>query len=309
VIYRKTVTPPLKDFDLPRASAWLTTFKERGLGARSVNRRYQAARQFGLWLVQTRRLQFDPFEGLKPLNEAEDRRHVRRALTPVEAERLLDAARRRPLAQAEAERVHAGVSPAEGERLTALGATRALVYLIALGTGLRKGEIRRLRWCDLDLERGRVTVTAASAKSRRLQTVDLHERVVAALKAARPRTAAPTDPVVAPGAFPNTLTFHRDLEAAGIARHDAEGRAIDFHALRTTFVSWLAMTGAHPKAAQTLARHASIETTMERYTDLTLVNLKGAVDRLPLPEAADGTAKRPMPLRAWNRRGERGAGS
>jgi integrase len=84
---------------------------------------------------------------------------------------------------------------------------------------------------------------------------------------------------------------------------------MDFHALRTTFVSWLAMTGAHPKAAQTLARHASIETTMERYTDLTLVNLKGAVDRLPLPEAADGTAKRPMPLRAWNRRGERGAGS
>jgi integrase len=157
-------------------------------------------------------------------------------------------------------------------RLTRLGETRALVYLFAVGTGLRKGELRRLRWCDVDLGRGRVTVTAASAKSRRVQTVDLHERLVAALK------------------------------AAGIARQTEDGRVIDMHALRTTFVSWLAMTGAHPKSAEALARHASFEATMERYTDFTLVNLKGAVDRLPLPQANDVT-KRAAPLRVWSGRG------
>jgi len=54
---------------------------------------------------------------------------------------------------------------------------------------------------------------------------------------------------------------------------------VDFHALRTTFVSWLGATGAHPRTAQALARHANIETTMARYTDLRLFDLKAAVER------------------------------
>jgi integrase len=299
----------LKDLDLPRASAWLTTFKDKGLSARSVNRRYQALKQFGLWLLKTRRVPFDPFDGLRPLNEEEDRRHVRRALAPEEAERLLEAARTRPIEQARAERIHAGVSPAETLRLTRLGEIRALVYAVALGTGLRKGEIRRLRWCDLDLARGRLTVPASSAKSRRAQTVPLSTALVATLAAARPAGAPPTDPVIPAGAFPNTTTFHRDLEAARIQRKDAEGRVLDVHALRTTFISWLAMTGAHPRVAQALARHASIETTMERYTDLALLDTAGTVERLPVPGGA-GRARKggAAALRTWDRRGEeRGA--
>jgi integrase len=78
-----------------------------------------------------------------------------------------------------------------------------------------------------------------------------------------------------------------------VPREDAEGRVIDFHALRTTYVSWLAMTGAHPRLAQDLARHASIETTMARYTDLSMVDAKGAVDRLPLPGAQPKRRGRP----------------
>ncbi len=276
------------DLDLPRASAWLTELRKGGLGARSVNVRYQALRQFGLWLTKTRRAQFDPIEGLKPLNEAEDRRHVRRALTPAEAVRLLDATRARAVARAGC--LHPKALPerrAKAERtfakMTALGEARALIYLLAIGTGLRKGELRRLRWCDVDLVRGRVTVTAASAKSRRVQTVELHPRLVEALAEARPEGAATTATVIPPRCFPNSVTFDADLAAAGIAKTDDEGRVVDFHALRTTFISWLASTGAHPRLAQALARHASIETTMERYTDLRLLDLKGTVERLPLP--------------------------
>ena len=123
------------------------------------------------------------------------------------------------------------------------------------------------------------------------------------LKTPIPPATSPTDPVVAKGAFPNIATFHRDLEAAGIAREDDEGRVVDFHALRTTFVTWLAMTGAHPKVAQALARHASIETTMERYTDLALVDVAGTVEQLPaLGKSATGS--RPAEaVRVWGRRG------
>ena len=83
---------------------------------------------------------------------------------------------------------------------------------------------------------------------------------------------------------PTTRTFHADLKAAGIALKDADGRVVDFHALRTTFVSWLNMTGAHPRTAQALARHSSIELTMGAYSDVRLLDLRAAIDRLPLPE-------------------------
>jgi integrase len=299
----------VKDLDLTRASARLSSVRATGVGARTVNRHRAAIRQFGTWLVKTRRVAFDPFEGLKPLNEEADRRHVRRALTPEEAERLLDAARQRPLQVAETQRIHAGVTPQERLRLTRLGETRALVYALALGTGLRRGEILRLRWQDVDLEARRVTVSAASAKSRKAQSLPLHVALAATLLASRPAGVSPSEPIVPSGAFPTIRTFWADLAAAGIAREDAEGRVIDFHALRTTFVSWLAMNGVHPRVAQALARHASVETTMSRYTDLALVDLKGTVDGLPLPEAPSQRRGRPIkPLRTWDRRGEQAQG-
>ncbi len=301
----------LGDLDLARASARLSSVRATGVGARTVNRHRAAIRQFGAWLLATRRVAFDPFEGLKALNEEADRRHVRRALTPQEAERLLDAARNRPLRQAEAARIHAGVTPAERLRLTRLGETRALVYALALGTGLRRGELHRLRWADVDLTRQRVTVPAASAKSRRDQSVPLHPGLAATLGSQRPAGAAPTDRVVPPGAFPTIRTFWADLQAAGIPREDEGGRVVDFHALRTTFVSWLAMGGTHPRVAQALARHASIETTMARYTDLALVDVKGAVAALPLPKATVPKRRpgRPVePLRTWDRQGRRARG-
>jgi integrase/recombinase XerD len=291
----------LKDLDLPGASRWISTLRKSGLAARSVNGRIRALKQFGRWLVETRRVQFDPFDALRPLNEEEDRRHVRRALTPDEAVRLLQATRERPFLQAKAERKHAGVSEPEEQRLRALGATRALVYLLAMGTGLRRGELRRLRWADLDLERGVVAVPAASAKSRRDQSVPLGTALVAALQGARPADAPAQATVIPAGAFPNTLTFRRDLAAAGVAR-EADGRVVDFHALRTTFVSWLAAAGVHPRTAQALARHASIETTMERYTDLRLVDLQGSVEKLPLPAPETTPRKAGRPLRVWVRR-------
>jgi integrase len=61
---------------------------------------------------------------------------------------------------------------------------------------------------------------------------------------------------------------------------------VDFHALRVTYVSWLVRAGVHPKTAQVLARHASIETTMQAYTDLNLLDCKRAAESLPRLGAA-----------------------
>jgi integrase/recombinase XerD len=297
----------IADLDLANTSRWLLSLRDppRSLAARGVNGFVRAILQFAIWLVRTRRAPWNPLEGLSTLNEEEDRRRVRRALTPEEAARLIEAARTRPLDEATAQRVRAGVRPKERLRLLALGEARALLYTLALGTGLRRGELQRLRWADLDLERGLVTVTAASAKSRVEQAVELHPCLVEALRAARPAVPDPAAPVIPSSVFPTMRSFHADLVDAGLAREvripldrptksgvtfkrrwdtrDATGRIVDFHALRTTFITWLSMTGAHPRTAQALARHSSLDLTMRVYTDVRRLDLRAAVERLPLP--------------------------
>src|SRR5206468_1709920 len=70
-------------------------------------------------------------------------------------------------------------------RLLALGESRALLYATLAGTGLRPGEASRLRWCDLDLVAGTLTVPASSAKARRTQSVPLAASVRSFLARAR----------------------------------------------------------------------------------------------------------------------------
>jgi len=285
----------LRDVDETRATTWLRALTDGGLAARTVNRRYQAARQFVRWALANRRIGWDPLASLKPLNERVDRRHVRRALTPDEFARLLAAAEQRPLAEKTKERVLKGVTPKERVKLLALGRARALVYAVAAGTGLRRGELSRLRWGDLEREKGSVFIPAASAKTKRDQSVPLRSDLAQSLAAYRPKAAEVGDLVFPPAVFPTLRTFKRDAVAAGLGTAtrakaaprgcetydltDDAGRDLDFHCLRVSFVSNLVAAGVHPRVAQALARHAKIDTTMSVYCDLSLLDLRGAVEK------------------------------
>jgi site-specific recombinase XerD len=79
-----------------------------------------------------------------------------------------------------------------------------------------------------------------------------------------------------------------------LAYRDEGGRQFDFHALRHQFISNLASAGVHPKVAQTLARHSTINLTM-RYTHLGLVDETAALDKLPgLPKGDPGKEKKDL---------------
>ena len=56
---------------------------------------------------------------------------------------------------------------------------------------------------------------------------------------------------------------------------------MDFHALRTSFITALALGGVHPKVAQTLARHSSIELTMQVYTRIGQTEQRAGLKALP----------------------------
>jgi len=75
--------------------------------------------------------------------------------------------------------------------------------------------------------------------------------------------------------------LREDLEKAGVEYLDEQSRYADFHSLRHTFISNLAMSGVHPKIAQSLARHSDINLTMNRYTHVLLETQSDALEGLP----------------------------
>jgi len=155
---------------------------------------------------------------------------------------------------------------------------RALVYTLALG-GLRWGEAVALRKECVDLEAGLVRVrescsevnsvlhygTPKSGKSRsvvlpRFVIEMLAERV----EEVEDEAFVFTSPEGAPLRSPNwrRRVWAPALKAAGLPP------TIRIHDLRHTCASLLANQGAHPKAVMEHLGHASISTTIDRYSHL-----------------------------------------
>jgi integrase len=100
-------------------------------------------------------------------------------------------------------------------------------------------------------------------------------------------TGRPKGKPVWPGTWHDRAAemLRNDLRAAGIDYEDDAGRVLDFHAMRGQFISLLAAQGVHPKVAQALARHSTVTLTMDYYTHLDVLDVTGALDKLPaLPD-------------------------
>ena len=69
------------------------------------------------------------------------------------------------------------------------------------------------------------------------------------------------------------------------------GETVDFHSLRHTFGTMLAKRGVHPKVAQDLMRHSTINLTMNLYTHTILDDRAKATEGLlDLPEEDENKA-------------------
>lgn len=162
-----------------------------------------------------------------------------------------------------------------------------LLVLLGGDAGLRRGEAIALEWTDLDLGRGTVHVQRSEWDGE-----------VTVPKGGRDRRVPLT------AALAETLKAHRHLkgprvlcheDGSGIGKtavHDWMARAQrraglevtgNYHLLRHTFCSHLAMQGAPAKAIQEVAGHADLSTTL-RYMHLspgTTEAVMGLLDRRP----------------------------
>ena len=94
--------------------------------------------------------------------------------------------------------------------------------------------------------------------------------------------------------LPKMETFKRDLRRAGIEFIDAKGRRADFHSLRHTLGTNLALAGTAPRVAMEAMRHSDIRLTTKTYTDTGLLPVSDAVAKLPsfTPSAGKRLTKR-----------------
>jgi integrase len=173
-------------------------------------------------------------------------------------------------------------------RLT--GRDRALLYLVALRTGLRRGELQSLtiRSFDFSISPPTVTIEAAKSKHRRTDILPLSAEIAALLQPYLLDRSLGWP--VWPGSWWRQASkmLAVDLTDAGISGADNNGRVVDFHALRTTFITGLARAGVMPAMAQKLARHSDINLTLGVYTQLQLSDLAKAVEKLPILAARAG---------------------
>ena len=204
------------------------------------------------WMVRHGRLLANPLRGVEPCELRGKEQRVRRALTDDEVRRLL-----------------------------AVAGPRRIVYLMALLTGLRRGELAQLTWGVVHLEAPQpfLVVRAAISKNHKDACLLLHPELAQALRQHRPHAPEPTH-LVFP-TMPSMYLYKADLVAAGIPYLDPLARQADFHALRHTFGTRLSVAGVPPRTAMELMRHSDIRLTMKIYTDASLLPTAAAISQLP----------------------------
>jgi len=254
-----------------------------GLSPRSINRRLTAVKGFVHWLCVTERVRTDPLQQVAKLNARVDRRKVRRALSDDGIVRLVAAAE-------------------NGAPVLGMGGHyRAMLCRVELGTGLRAGELRSLTPSSFalgDLNRSSVAVEAAYSKHRRRDVLPLRRdlaEVVAQFIAGKPSNE-PIFPTL-PQKTAKMMQVDLDRARPWIPYKDAAGRInVDFHSLRTTFITPLARCGVAPAMAKSLARHSTITLTLDVYTDIGEADERAALAKLPAlptgPAAGVVAAKR-----------------
>jgi integrase len=151
---------------------------------------------------------------------------------------------------------------------------RPLVLLL-MNTGLRRGEAFNLRWPDVDLERGRLTVQGAGAKGGQTRVVPLNAEAREAVLAWHDHAAG--DGYV----FPGREGERRDNIRKAWSGLLRESRISGFrlHDLRHTFASRLVMAGVDLNTVRELLGHADLRMTL-RYAHLAPAHLEAAVARL-----------------------------
>ena len=206
----------------------------------TINRELACLKKMLSYAVGEKWLASNPLSGYKLFKETQNRVRV---VTPVEFKKVYNEA----------------------------AATLKPILLIAYNTGMRRGEILKLKWADIDFPGRLILVT--DPKNSEPRQVTMNEECHETLRSLKLR--AQGEHVISHEGKP-VKSFHTAFKAA-VRR--AGVQPFVFHDLRHTFASNLVMSGVDLPSIQELLGHKSISMT-KRYSHPTLEHKKQAVEKI-----------------------------
>jgi len=152
------------------------------------------------------------------------------------------------------------------------------ILAIAIGTGLRKGDILALRWNDIDFEHNVITLFMQKTE----EGIEIPMLPMVREILWRLHGTAGESPFIftstAGEKFGNIRTaFNGALRRSGLAK-----KGYRFHDIRRTFATMLYNRGVHLTKIQRLLGHKSITTT-ERYLGVKFEETREAISVLDVP--------------------------
>lgn len=156
------------------------------------------------------------------------------------------------------------------------------IWVMALGTGMRSGELFALNWSDLDLEAKLISVTKqwtnkdgfGPTKSRRSRVVPISDELTLFLKELKLKTE--TENVLP------RLREWENGEQAQVTREFCESigvTSVKFHDLRATFITNLLARGVPLAVVMSIVGHSQLKTT-NGYLRKAGVEVKGWTNKL-----------------------------
>ena len=283
----------LRDVKPDSVLSYLNSLKCKG-NTRNMHRRIIV--MFMNWLVDVDRIESNPItkRSVRPFKE--EGRRSRRALRPDEIQRLLKAIEEYPLLTASVNRGGRNARQAPQARTARLkdktvsklkerGRERALIYRLAIVTGLRRGELSRLRVSHLYFDAepySKIVLPGELTKNRKPAVIPLTSLVKEMLQAwIKDTNKKPQDKLLNVPSASNLIKIHQAAMAmAGLAYKDEQDRYADFHALRMTACTALRLPSVPPKERQIFMRHNKLELTTELYDDSNMTNRLEAYSKL-----------------------------
>jgi integrase len=153
------------------------------------------------------------------------------------------------------------------------------MFLLALTSGARKGELIGLKWGDVDLKSGVMSIKRTAVWAGKelylkdtpktessIRTIQLPEKTIQELKKWKMACPANSLNLVFPSPKTNGLLYPNSFDKRFQSLVKSSGvTMISSHGTRHTFATTLLANGINPKVVQEMLGHSSIKTTMDTY--------------------------------------------
>ncbi|WP_080870102.1 tyrosine recombinase XerC [Xanthomonas campestris] len=235
--------------DSAQLRQFVTAEHRRGLSPKSLQRRLSACRSYYAWLLKHGRIATSPAAALRAPKAP---RKLPQVLDADEAVRLVEVPTDAPLGLRD----------------------RALLELF-YSSGLRLSELCALRWRDLDLDSGLVTVLGKGGKQR---MVPVGSHAVTALRAWQRDSGGSAQTHVFPGRAGGAISQRAvQIRIKQLAVRQGMFKHVHPHMLRHSFASHILESSGDLRGVQELLGHSDIATT-QIYTHLDFQHLAKVYD-------------------------------